>query len=118
MTQTFQIFVDKAEDFYQVVRFHGEMDKSGYTEVKANLDEIVNGFKLKTLVFDFSNLKFINSESIGYLTDVYSRLYKNDQALVLVGPSQYVSDVLKTIGILEIIPVFETLGSFLSSNKK
>lgn len=105
-----------SEKSYQVIKFSGEFDKAGHMEVRTDLDSIVNNFKLKTLVFDLSGLRFINSESIGYLMEIHAHLVKREKALVLVGADTHVKDVLKTIGISEVIPTYDALKDFLNKS--
>lgn len=100
---------------YQVLKFIGELDKAGYMEIHQEVDDIVSKFQLKTLVFDFTELKFINSESIGYLVETHSALAKNGKVLALVGADAHVKDVLKAIGISEIIPIYENLQDFINA---
>lgn len=99
---------------YQIVVFDGEFDKAGQTEVKEQLDSCVKDFSLKTLLFDFTRLLFINSEGIGYLMEVHAHLAQRDRKLVLIGPNAHVKDVFQTIGLIEIMPIYETLKDFLS----
>jgi len=101
------------EKSYQIVSFTGEFDKVGHMEVTPEIDKLVQNFNLKTLIFDFSGLKFINSESIGYMIDIQGRLAKTSKSFVLVGADQHVKDVLNAVGIAEIIPMHETLESYL-----
>ena len=114
-TLTVEIGNSDNEKSYQIIRFIGEFDKAGYMEVHQEINDIVEKFQLKTLVFDFTSLKFINSESIGYLVEVHSTLSKTDKVLVLVGADAHVKDVLKTIGISEIIPIHETFKDSLNA---
>ncbi len=102
-------------DDYQVVKFTGEFDKAGHSEVREEIDSIVKAFDLKFLVFDFSGLKFINSEGIGYLMEIHSFLSGKDKTLIIIGAASNVKDVFETIGLNEIIPVHESLKAFLSS---
>lgn len=99
---------------YQVVEFHGDFDKAGYTDVRPELDKAVQGLNLTDLIFDFSDLKFINSESIGYLMEIHAHLVKTGKALKLVGSNAHVKEVLQTIGITEIIPIYDDLNSYLN----
>lgn len=99
---------------YQVIVFTGEFDKAGQSEIKDDLDTLVKGFEGVSLVFDFDNLRFINSEGIGYLMEIHTHLMKKDKRLVLVGPHDHIKDVFETIGINEIIPIFEDVDSFLN----
>ncbi len=100
---------------YQLVEFHGDFDKAGYRDVKSQLDASVKSCKVKNLVFDFSDLKFINSEGIGYLMEVHAHLSKNDSRLVIVGINDHVKDVFEAIGIQEIVTIHKTLDDFLSA---
>ncbi|MBT4917514.1 STAS domain-containing protein [Candidatus Peregrinibacteria bacterium] len=97
---------------YDVIKFSGEFDKAGHSDVKADLETLVKAFDKKILVFDFAGLKFINSEGIGYLMEIHAHLMKKDKKLVIVGMSAHVEDVFKTIGIQEIITLYPTLKDF------
>jgi len=99
-----------------VVKFNGEFDKAGYEEVKDELGQLVNDFKGSTLVFDLGELKFINSEGIGYFMSVHTHLVTDGKKLVLVGPNAHVADVFNAIGIMEIMPIFNSVDEYL--NKK
>lgn len=96
----------------QIIHFDGNFDKAGHSEIRDQLDEIVLNFSLRTLIFDLKDLKFINSEGIGYLMEIHTHLVQRDKQLVLVKPNAHVADVFKTIGIAEIIPVHENMSQF------
>lgn len=97
----------------QVVKFDGDFDKAGYGEVRDELNNTVKSFAGSFLVFDFSRLKFINSEGIGYLMEVHTHLVKQDKKLVIVGVNNHVKDVFETIGISEIISLYDNVEAFL-----
>jgi len=101
----------------QVVAFSGEFDKVGRADVAPELESLIKNFTLDSLIFDFSGLKFINSESIGYIIDMQSRLSKYGKKFVLIGADQHVKDVLNAVGISEIIPMYETLDEYFSKQK-
>jgi anti-anti-sigma factor len=100
---------------YSIIGFDGDLDKLGLDAVKPQIDEMVEKTEKKYLVFDFTSLNFINSESIGYLTTVYYRLIKRQKNLAIIGASAHVKDVLQVIGINEIIKSFESLSEFEKS---
>lgn len=106
-----------AENDYQLVTFDGEFDKAGHMEVHPTLEVCVNAFEKKFLVFDFTALRFINSEGIGYLMEIHAHLSKRDKKLVVVGLVDHVQDVFQTIGISEIIPLYKDLQAFLNRPK-
>lgn len=105
-----------AEKHYQVVEFDGDFDKAGYTEVRDRLNSAVKSFSGTSLVFDFTHLKFINSEGIGYLMEVHTHLVKADKQLIIVGANAHVKDVFGTIGIKEIISLYPDMDSFLKKS--
>ncbi len=104
------------EKKYQLIKFAGEFDKPGQSEIKDELELIIKNFTGSSMVFDFNKLKFINSEGIGYLMEIHTHLVQKDQQLVIVALNSHVKDVFETIGIAEIITIRENLKDFL--NKK
>lgn len=100
---------------YMVVKFSGELDKAGHVDIRDVLDDVVDKFVLKTLVFDFTGLKFINSEGIGYIMEINNHLAGKKQKLVVVGLASNVADVFKAIGLKDVVEIHKSLDSFLSS---
>lgn len=113
MQANLKISISELENNNQIISFDGEFDKAGHSEIAAELDKAVKDFQGTNLIFDFTRLKFINSEGIGYLMEIHTHLIKLDKKLVIVGLNSHVRDVFKTIGINEIIPVYETADDFL-----
>ncbi len=113
MQANLKIAISQLENNNQVVSFDGEFDKAGHSEIGDELDNAVKDFQGTNLIFDFTRLKFINSEGIGYLMEIHTHLIKKDKKLVIVGLNLHVKDVFKTIGINEIIPVHDKLDDFL-----
>lgn len=116
MGPNLKIEISKTEDGqnYQIIKFVGEFDKAGHTEIREQLNTSVKDFSLKFLIFDFAELKFINSEGIGYLMEIHTHLFQRDRQLVIIGANEHVTDVFKAIGIAEIIPIYTDLHAFLS----
>lgn len=100
---------------YEAVAFVGDLDKFGLQTVRDQLELLVNELESKYLVFDFSKLNFLNSESIGFLLTLHYRLVKKEKALVIVSAPSNVKDVLDVIGMLKIINYYESFSSFEES---
>ena len=107
--------IDSPIDNYNIIKFEGEFDKPGHSEIKDELESFIKSFKGVSIVFDFKKLKFINSEGIGYLMEIHTHLVKNDQQLVIIELNNHVKDVFDTIGLAEIISIHEDINSFLKS---
>lgn len=102
---------------YTLLGFEGDFDKLGLESVRSQIDEIADKLETKYLVFDFTSLNFVNSESIGYLITIHYRLVKNDKVLVIVKASNYVKDVLQVIGVSDFVKSYETIADFEASIK-
>jgi anti-anti-sigma factor len=109
--------VGSKNDDYTVLSFDGDLDKLGLELVRSQVDEVVEKLAGRFLVFDFTALNFINSESIGYLITIHYRLIKKEKALVIVKASNYVKDVLQVIGVSDFIKTYETMADFEESIK-
>ena len=98
---------------YRLVSFIGSLDKAGLTEVRDQIEEVTEAVRDEQyLVFNFENLEFINSESIGFLLMIHTRLVKKDKKLVIVDAVDHVKDVLEVIGMLKIVEYHPTLEEF------
>lgn len=100
---------------YQVVKFHGELDKAGLLSIRERIDELVERFTGQYLAFDLSELDFINSESIGFLTTVHAHLIKTGKSLVILQARENVKDVFTVIGLFSIMNYFDNLPEFVNT---
>lgn len=97
---------------YCVVNFEGNFDKFGLEKLRENIETIVEKCETKYLVFNFAKLNFINSESIGFLLTIHSRLVKKNKILVLIQAPDNIKDVLNVIGMFKIVPHYASLAEF------
>ncbi len=101
---------------YRLVSFNGNLDKAGLDSVRNQIEEVVDTVKDEQyVVFNFENLEFINSESIGFLLMLHTRLVKKEKKLVIVHAIDHVKDVLDVIGMLKIIAYFPSMEEFQQS---
>jgi len=102
---------------YTSVNFDGDLDKLGLESIRQQIDELAEKLETKYLVYDFTDLNFINSEGIGYLITVYYRLVKREKVLAIVSASAHVKDVLQVIGINEMVQVYDDMKAFSEAIK-
>lgn len=103
---------------YSLIKFNGEFDKAGYSDVREALDKFLDAFGAKEssiniLLFDFSDLKYVNSQGIGVLMEINTKLQELGKKLVIVGMNANVTDIFKTIGMTEIVSTYKNLTTFL-----
>ena len=61
------------------------------------------------LVLDFTGLEYMNSKSIGYVTDWFTQASAKNGSISIVGPKPNILDILKVVGITQIITVYNSM---------
>ena len=114
---TFEVTIKDEGENYSIVSFFGNMDSFGLSQRRQDFMKIVDEFSKEYLVFDFSELNFLNSESIGLLTHINEKLMAENKKLVIVAAKKSVLDVLKMIGLLETLQYYRKMEDFLNKIK-
>jgi anti-anti-sigma factor len=70
------------------------------------------------IVIDMSGVTFISSIGIRHLVMAAKALSRRNGRLVLLKPTEMVTEVLTTAGITEIVPIAETDAEALAMMKK
>lgn len=109
---------DVRDTDYEVVEFHGELDKSTQEATEKQILEFLSTYTRHWLIFDLSDLKFINSEGIGFLMALHAKLTKKEQVILISGVAPNVADILEVVGLGRIIPTFPSLAEAIHHIKK
>lgn len=99
----------------KVISFTGEMDESTIESIKPQIDQSLADTTIKFLIFDLTNLEFINSKGIGYLVSVHTHLSKDQRELILTGAGEAVMDVISLVGLTSIVKYFKTTEEALAN---
>lgn len=90
-----------------LISITGDLDQASIEEDADSIQHIVDSTKAGTIIlFDFTNLLYINSRSISYLVNWYMALEQAGAKLVLYGLRPNIIDILDTTGINHVIPIF------------
>jgi anti-anti-sigma factor len=94
----------------KIIKFTGQLDESNVDE-KAQIiyDLIEQNPKNLNLIFDFEQLEYMNSKSIGYLTDWYGKVYENGGKIVIAKTRPNILDILQVVGLTQLIKTFPTI---------
>ena len=90
-----------------VVSLSGELDHHTAKEVKNLIEEVVKNRGVKNLVFDFTNLTFMDSSGIGVVIGRYKLIHSIGGKLAIAGAQKNVSKLLYMSGINKIIELFD-----------
>lgn len=97
----------KYTDYGDAVRFYlsGELDEHYAKGVKQYIDEVIaKNSGLKKVVFNLSELEFMDSTGVGMLLGRYKRLKKMGADCFIESPRPSVEKVIEVSGIYGIMP--------------
>lgn len=89
----------------KIVAFNGQLDETNVDEEAKKIYEVIEQMTEPNLVLDFNDLAYMNSKSIGYVTDWYSKVSAKKGKVVIARPRPNILDILKVVGITQIISI-------------
>ncbi len=102
--------VSQGEMPAKLIKVKGQLDESNVDEnAKKIYDLIEKNPDGLSFVFDFSGLEYMNSKSIGYLTDWYGKLNAKKGKIVIAAAKENIVDILQVVGLTQLIPCVATL---------
>lgn len=94
----------------KLVKFVGQLDESNVDEKSKIIYEIISKTPQSLyLIFDFEGLEYMNSKSIGYLTDWYTKLNEKKGNIVVIKARPNILDILQVVGLTQLVPCVATL---------
>jgi len=101
--------VSEAGKVVKQISFKGQLDETNVDE-KAKLiySLIEQNPKNLNLLLDFENLEYMNSKSIGYLTDWFSKVTEGSGKVVIAKARPNILDILEVVGLTQLISCFPT----------
>lgn len=115
---TLKFVTDVRNGDYEIVEFHGELDQSTIPSTEKQVADLLADFNRPYLIFDLTDLKFINSEGIGFVVTTHTTLLKKGQQLVICGLKKHVEDVMSLVGLPRLMQVFPTAQTAIDNLKK
>lgn len=93
----------------KVATFVGQLDETNVDLEAKKIYEVIEAMPEPYLILDLSGLDYMNSKSIGYLTDWYSRVMAKNGKVVIASPKPNILDILKVVGITQIITIHDSV---------
>lgn len=82
----------------------GELDDCTSSFTRDAIDEKLRNYNYQNVVFDMSNLTFMDSTGIGVLIGRYKYLKNKNVSTYICNPTSTVEKIFKMSGIYEIMP--------------
>jgi len=90
--------------------FKGQLDETNVDEKAKLIYALIEQVpKNLNLLMDFENLEYMNSKSIGYLTDWYSKVSEGGGKIVIAKARPNILDILEVVGLTQLISCYPTL---------
>ena len=98
-----------------IVSLSGELDHHTAKDVKNLIEEVIKNRGVVNLIFDFTNLTFMDSSGIGVVIGRYKLIRSLGGKVTIASPARNVKKLLSMSGINKIIEIFDDVDSALNS---
>jgi anti-anti-sigma factor len=89
----------------KLITFVGQLDETNVDHEAKQIYQVITEMAEPVLFLDFSALDYMNSKSIGYVTDWFTQATAKNGSIVIISPKPNILDILKVVGITQIIPI-------------
>jgi len=93
----------------KIIGFAGQLDETNVDSEAKKIYQVIEEMAEPNIILDFTSLEYMNSKSIGYVTDWYSKIMAKNGKVVISSPAPNILDILKVVGITQIINIAENL---------
>ena len=93
-----------------VIKFSEEIDHHNCSVIKVKSDYEIQKYLPKKVVFDFKDVKFMDSSGIGMLIGRYKQIIRCGGCAEMKNVSRDVKRVFEMSGIFKIIPLVEEMN--------
>ena len=92
----------QAEDHILLIHMDGELDHHSAELVKKSTDEQIESNKIRDIVFNFKNVRFMDSSGVGFVMGRYKKIQEAGGRVAVIGTDQYINRILEMSGIYTI----------------
>jgi len=95
-----------------ILSFSGQLDEMTSDSIFERLKDFLKKKESERFfIFHLKDLEYINSKSIGYMTEIYRKVSSRGGRLVLAEVPENVLDILDLIGVTRVIEISDTIES-------
>lgn len=92
-----------------------ELDHHITNEVRDEIDDILMSKSVKNIIFDFKNIKFMDSSGIGVIIGRYKKVSNEGGKVLVVNVNARVKKIFNLSGMNKIIGIYDTYEEVVSS---
>lgn len=98
-----------------VVVMSGELDHHSAENVRIKIDNKIDEFGSKNLIFDFSDVNFMDSSGIGIILGRYKKINEYGGKVAIVNLRPHIKRVFELGGLFKIIKEYESVEEAISN---
>jgi anti-anti-sigma factor len=91
-----------------IFTFFWDLDETNARNVFENIHFEIWDFKQKKVIFNFKLLKYLNSKSLWYISEICSYLDENEWKFYICNCSNKIKEILKLVWVDYILPIVAT----------
>ncbi|WP_297436297.1 anti-sigma F factor antagonist [uncultured Clostridium sp.] len=104
------MYIDfKSKGKLLIVELSGELDHHSAQEVRTKVDDRLDRLDVKKLIFDFSEVSFMDSSGIGVIIGRYKKLSIRNGIVGIASVSGSIKRIFELSGIFKIIKVYKSV---------
>ena len=92
-----------------IARIQGELDHHSAASIRSEIDSRLSSVNVSLLIFDFSDVTFMDSSGIGVIIGRFKLLKESGGFVAIAGVSAQIDKVLNLSGIKKIIPLYHSV---------
>lgn len=97
-----------------VISLNADLDHHLAEEVRMLSDELMKGHDIRSIIFDFEKVNFMDSSGVGLIMGRYKKM-RSSGRIVIVKPCKSVMRIIEISGLHKIITIYGDLGEALES---
>lgn len=98
-----------------VISIKGEIDHHSAQYISKKIDSEIISNNIKKIVFDFSNVSFMDSSGIGVIIGRYRNIQTLRGKAAIANVNPYIKKVFEMSGIPAVISLYDNLDSAINS---
>ncbi len=98
-----------------VARLKGELDHHSAATVREQLEDIIKRQNVKNLIFDFTELGFMDSSGIGVIIGRYKLIHGMGGEVAVSGANAHIDRILALSGIKKLMNVYKNTNLALKA---
>ena len=92
-----------------------ELDHHITNEVRDGIDSVLNSRPIKNIIFDFKNIRFMDSSGIGVIIGRYKKISNDGGKVSVINVNARVKKIFDLSGMNKIVSIYDTNEEAISS---